>query len=234
MQILDLAAGRGGGQEAQGEGGGVFTDAIVVEIWERAPGGPRLRATVGEFAPAAVKLTNLEAPKLIHANVEPGTDHGPVLELGSSWVIGAAPGLLFSDTDGDGIPNGFDNCPQKPNPEQDDFNHDGVGDACQLLQAAGGLQLPGDGTQDGHLDISDAVWLLGYLFVGSVPYLPCGDGSSGHPSNRVLLDANGDAHIDLSDAVAVLAHLFLGGPPHVLGKTCLFLPVCPPVPACPE
>jgi hypothetical protein len=34
------------------------------------------------------------------------------------------------DSDGDGIPNGCDNCPQTPNPNQADLDGDGVGDAC--------------------------------------------------------------------------------------------------------
>ncbi len=35
-----------------------------------------------------------------------------------------------NDFDGDGIPNEADNCPFTPNPDQDDVNGDGVGDAC--------------------------------------------------------------------------------------------------------
>ena len=35
------------------------------------------------------------------------------------------------DSDGDGAANGFDNCPDEPNPDQEDSNFDGVGDACQ-------------------------------------------------------------------------------------------------------
>ena len=35
-----------------------------------------------------------------------------------------------TDTDGDGIPDLHDNCPNVPNPDQRDADHDGVGDAC--------------------------------------------------------------------------------------------------------
>ncbi|HEV8657685.1 MAG TPA: thrombospondin type 3 repeat-containing protein [Thermoanaerobaculia bacterium] len=35
------------------------------------------------------------------------------------------------DRDKDGIPDFRDNCPDKPNPDQTDIDHNGVGDACQ-------------------------------------------------------------------------------------------------------
>lgn len=34
------------------------------------------------------------------------------------------------DTDGDGYPDGWDNCPQQPNPDQLDSDGDGLGDVC--------------------------------------------------------------------------------------------------------
>jgi hypothetical protein len=76
-------------------------------------------------------------------------------------------------------------------------------------------------SQDGRLDISDAVALVLHLFVGPQA-LPCDpDGT------RQLLDVNGDAAVDISDAIRVLDYLFQGGPPPVLGVGCVVIPGCP-------
>ena len=42
------------------------------------------------------------------------------------------------DTDGDGIPDNFDNCPTVPNPDQADSNGNGIGDACDTGSGGGG------------------------------------------------------------------------------------------------
>jgi len=76
----------------------------------------------------------------------------------------------------------------------------------------GGTQKPFDENQDGKMDISDAVAVLNFLFTGSNPTLPCGDGLGADPANIQLLDANGDNKVDLSDPVRELGFLFLGNP----------------------
>ena len=96
----------------------------------------------------------------------------------------------------------------------------------------GGLQLPADCNQDGVLDLSDGVCLLTFLFLGTIPRLPCGDGSAADPANVTLLDSNGDAMLDLSDAVRVLGYLFVGTPPPVLGTSCTRVVGCPDGPGC--
>ena len=56
-----------------------------------------------------------ELPEPIQRCIEAGTNgHNPEL-----------------DTDADGVPDRFDNCPSTPNPDQADADSDGVGDACE-------------------------------------------------------------------------------------------------------
>jgi ELWxxDGT repeat protein len=58
----------------------------------------------------------------------------------------------------------------------------------------------GDSNADGATDISDAVAILGYLFLGEEK-VPCEQAG----------DANDDGALDISDAVYILEFLFLGG-----------------------
>ncbi len=94
-------------------------------------------------------------------------------------------------------------------------------------ERCGGQQLPGDCNQDGALDISDAICLLGHLFLGAPAILPCGDGSILDLVNVSLLDVNGDGMIDLSDPVRMLGFLFGGSGPPVLGTECVTIAGCP-------
>jgi PKD repeat protein len=102
---------------------------------------------------------------------------------------------------------------------------------CQVTPPApGGLQRPGDLNQDGKLDLSDAVWLLGHLFLGSPGQetLPCEGGTASSPGqgDLALADVNGDGGIDVSDPVSILGFLFLGGPPPALGTECVRIAGC--------
>jgi hypothetical protein len=77
-------------------------------------------------------------------------------------------------------------------------------------EALGGGQIPGDYNQDAGVDISDAISVFGYLFLGRVaPACPAG------------LDFNGDGALDLSDGIGSLNWLFQGGPSHALGADCV-------------
>ena len=96
-----------------------------------------------------------------------------------------------------------------------------------IVDPAGGGQLPGDCNQDRRLDISDAVCLLGHLFLGSPQDLPCADGEVTDAANRELMNLNGDRSVDLTDAIHVLRYLFQGGPGPVGGTSCLPIVGCP-------
>jgi hypothetical protein len=96
----------------------------------------------------------------------------------------------------------------------------------------GGRVIPGDANGDAGLDISDAVALLGFLFLGGGKTLPCGDGTVTHPGNISFLDWQPDGMVDISDAVAMLSFLFLGGSSHTLAVPGSVTPTCVPIAGC--
>ncbi|MBD3217067.1 MAG: hypothetical protein GF310_02235 [candidate division Zixibacteria bacterium] len=104
-----------------------------------------------------------------------------------------------TDTDGDGYGNpGFaantcpdDNCPNVYNPAQTDSDGNGAGDACDICGNANG---------DDAVNISDAVHIINYIFIGGLPPYPYEAG-----------DANCDANVNVSDAVWIINYIFIGG-----------------------
>jgi len=58
------------------------------------------------------------------------------------------------DSDCDGVPDAFDNCPNDPNPDQADADEDGVGDACDNCPNDANAD-QADGDSDGVGDVCD-------------------------------------------------------------------------------
>ncbi|MGQ9589520.1 MAG: FG-GAP repeat domain-containing protein [Planctomycetota bacterium] len=81
-----------------------------------------------------------------------------------------------------------------------DDDRDGVPDECGIRPTFH----RGDPNGDGRLDISDALFEFGFLFLGGPP-----------PGCLESADTNGDGRHDISDGIALLSFLFLDGPPPV-------------------
>jgi hypothetical protein len=108
-----------------------------------------------------------------------------------------------TDTDGDGYGNpGYpasacylDNCYSIYNPDQADSDSDGIGDPCEYIR--------GDANWDQEVTISDAVYIVNYLFEYGPPPFPLME----------VGDVNCDGNVDIIDVVYLLNYLFKGGPP---------------------
>ncbi len=86
-----------------------------------------------------------------------------------------------------------DNCPLVYNPDQDDANGDGVGDACCCVGKTGNV----NGSVIEAPDLTDLSMLIGYLTITPTPVLPC------------PLEANvsGTGTIDLTDLSMLIGYL---------------------------
>ena len=102
------------------------------------------------------------------------------------------PNVPGSDVDGDGIGDACDNCPYKYNPGQEDADGDDIGDVCEYLC--------GDASGDGKVNVSDAVYIINYVFSG---------GNAPDPIESGDCDCSGSCNV--SDAVFVINYVFSGG-----------------------
>lgn len=100
---------------------------------------------------------------------------------------------LQEDFDEDTVGDSCDNCPTKPNPGQEDADGDGIGDACEYICA--------DANSDDLVNITDAVYLISYIF---------NEGPA--PEPLIAGDANCDEIVNVTDAVYLIQWIFNEGP----------------------
>jgi hypothetical protein len=96
------------------------------------------------------------------------------------------------DCNGNGVPDGCDVA----SGASPDLEGDGVPDECVPFFHRG------DPNHDGEVDLSDAIFLFEYLYLGG-PRPTCAESA----------DSNNDAELDLSDPIFLLAFVFLGDRP---------------------
>jgi hypothetical protein len=114
---------------------------------------------------------------------------------------------LGSDVDNDGVPDSEDNCPNTPNPDQDDCDNDGTGDACETDPDKNGNGIPDNCEvtvppglvineiridEDGT-DINEYVELRGDpgTPLNGLTYLVIGDGTGGSGTIEAVVGLNG-------------------------------------------
>ncbi len=111
--------------------------------------------------------------------------------------------IVEPDTDGDGVPDPLDNCPDTANPDQADADTNGIGDACCCVDRGNVDDSAGTG---GSVTVADLTYLVSFLFLGGqLP--PCPE--QGNTDGR--FDSGGP--IDVADLTYLVSYLFLGGEP---------------------
>jgi hypothetical protein len=101
---------------------------------------------------------------------------------------GLVPVCVDADSDGFGDPGELantcadDNCPDTPNPGQEDTDGDGFGDACDLCPAVATAEntpmVAGDVDEDQSVSSTDVIYMVNCIFKGGpapVPMPECGD-----------------------------------------------------------
>jgi len=101
--------------------------------------------------------------------------------------IGLSPATAPADTDGDGVPDERDTCPEQPDPDQLDTDRDGTGDACD-----------GDDDGDGVFDEDDSCPML----ANPDQHDTDGDGAG----DACDQDDDGDAVADSADDCPLVAN----------------------------
>jgi hypothetical protein len=110
-----------------------------------------------------------------------------------------------TDSDGDGRGNVCDNCPTAANPDQADADHDGIGDACDPCTDT-------DGDGFGNPGFVANTCLPDNCPNAANPTQTDSDGDGVGDACDFCGNADGSAAIDISDAVALVNYIFSGGP----------------------
>ena len=125
------------------------------------------------------------------------------LEMSGSYASGAMPiSVAAADLDGDGrvdlVTNGITIFLNEVAAAfSKDGNKNGIPDECESV-----LFHRGDPNDDGQINLTDAVHILHFLFLGGEPP-PCMESAN----------VNDDEAINLTDAISLLQYLFLSGAP---------------------
>ena len=101
------------------------------------------------------------------------------------------------DADNDGVFNGADNCPDVYNPDQEDVDGDGVGDACDPCNNL--AWLTGDLDADMSLDIDDILLLVDILIFGDGPQC-----------QLESADMNFDNLVNVLDVIVIVQYVLYG------------------------
>ncbi len=146
-------------------------------------------------------------------------DGSPSSQASTKWTMFRHNGFIspFSDADSDSVVDGCDNCASTPNSNQTDLDNDGRGDVCDnCVSISNPTQadcdndgigdacesfLSGDADNSDAITISDAVYLINYIFSGGPAPCPLRNG-----------DADCSSAVTISDAVYLINYIFAGGP----------------------
>lgn len=115
----------------------------------------------------------------------------------AEWTL--TPSDYCADDDGDGVPNGEDNCPQAYNPGQEDVNQNGVGDACDMDCCINRGDVDHDADPTTGPDIEDLVYMIQWMFESGPPPPCLGEA-----------DVNVDGGVDIADLLFIVNYMFLG------------------------
>ena len=167
-----------------------------------------------ELVPSVIRFRTNGSPVLViyegtccvPEDIRPARDSGRSVVNAFELISAGGPA---EDSDGDGIDDGADNCPDDANPDQADTDSDGFGDACD--ESAGcGCVCPGDLNGDEQIDLDDLQALAGVLLgVGSPFVAPI-------PPAPLCTELTGDTQADLDDLQAVAGMLLKAGSPFVV------------------